>query len=219
MGLFDLIIFDLDGVLVDSEGLSCGCLQKLLAESGAALDLPEIYERFLGRGFHAVADYLATLPSGVPADFRRRFEAEVSAAFRRALQPIPGISDLLQALRIPFCVASSSSPERIALSLTVTGLMPFFAGRIFTGESVPRGKPAPDLFLLAARTMGADPARCVVIEDSGPGMAAGRAAGMEVWAFAGGSHLAGSDAARRLAAFGAARVFDTMADLRRALTG
>jgi len=216
---FDLIIFDLDGVLVDSETLSCGRLQTLLAVHGVTMDLPEIYERFLGRGFHAVAEYLAATPSGLPADFRNRFETEVNADFKQSLLPMPGIRDLLEALTVPFCLASSSSLARIRLSLSVTGLAKFFAGRIFASEMVSRGKPAPDLFLHAARTMGVEPKSCVVIEDSGPGIAAGRAAGMTVWAFTGGGHLVGRDAARRLAASGAIRVFDKMDDLRRALTG
>lgn len=216
---FDLIIFDLDGVLVDSETLSCGCLQLLLAAHGVAMEMPEIYERFLGRGFHAVAEHLAATPSGLPADFRRRFETAVNAAFKQALLPMPGIRDLLEALRVPFCLASSSSLARIQLSLSVTGLAEFFADRIFASEMVSRGKPAPDLFLHAAKSMGVEPARCVVIEDSAPGVAAGRAAGMTVWAFTGGGHLAGREAAKRLAASGAARVFDKMDELRLALTG
>jgi HAD superfamily hydrolase (TIGR01509 family) len=216
---FDLIIFDLDGVLVDSETLSCGRLQTMLAAQGVAMEMPEIYERFLGRGFHAVAEYLAATPSGLPADFRNRFETEVTAAFRQSLLPMPGIRDLLEALRIPCCLASSSGLERIELSLSVTGLAEFFVGRIFASEMVSRGKPAPDLFLHAATTMGVEPKRCVVIEDSGPGIAAGRAAGMTVWGFTGGGHLVGRDVAKRLAASGAARVFDKMADLKLALTG
>jgi len=215
---FSLIIFDLDGVLVDSETLSCDRLQALLAEHGVVMDMPEIYDRFLGRGFLAVAEHLRARSVELPADFRGRFETEVSTAFRQSLQPTPGIGDLLRALRVPFCLASSSSLERIALSLSLTGLKDLFGNRIFAGEMVPRGKPAPDLFLHAAQAMGVEPARCVVIEDSVPGVAAGRAAGMTVWAFVGGGHLAGRDVVPRLIASGATRVFDRMDDLKRALT-
>jgi len=216
---FGLIIFDLDGVLVDSETLSCDRLQALLAQHGVAMDMSEIYERFLGRGFIAVAEHLRATSVELPADFRTRFETEVGTAFKQSLQATPGIGDLLRGLRVPYCLASSSSLERIALSLSVTGLKDLFAGRIFAGEMVPHGKPAPDLFLHAAKTMGVDPAQCVVIEDSAPGIAAGRAAGMTVWAFVGGGHLAGRDVVPSLAASGATRVFDKMDDLKRALTG
>jgi HAD superfamily hydrolase (TIGR01509 family) len=206
-------------VLVDSERLSCGCLQALLAEHGVRMELPEVYARFLGRGFGAVADHLRTTPAGLPADFRSRFESAVNAAFRQSLRPVDGIRDLLVSLRVPYCLASSSGLERIALSLSVTGLQDLFAGRIFAGEMVPRGKPAPDLFLHAAKTMGVAPGRSLVIEDSAPGIAAAGAAGMTVWAFTGGGHLVGGDAAGRLSASGAARVFDKMSDLKLALAG
>ncbi len=218
MADFDLIIFDLDGVLVDSEGLSCGCLQALLAEEGIPLALPEIYARFLGRGFHAVAEhYQAVRATPPPADFRLRFDTAVAAAFAESLQPMPGVRALIEALPMPFCLASSSGLQRIAMSLSLTGLKPLFDGRIFAGEMVPRGKPAPDLFLHAAEAMGVTPGRCLVIEDSGPGITAGNAAGMTVWGFVGGIHLADADATLRLTASGAARVFAKMPDLQSAL--
>ena len=218
MAVFDLVIFDLDGVLVDSECLSCGCLQSLLAECGLALSLDEIYARFLGRGIPAIAaEYLRVCGTPIPADFRSRFEAAAAAAFTAQLQPMPGIRDLLGSLRIPYCLASSSGQARIALSLKLAGLADRFDSRVFSAEQVTRGKPAPDLFLLAARTMGAHPRRCLVIEDSEPGIAAARAADMTVWGFTGGSHLATPAAAERLRASGAAAVFAKMAELQRAL--
>jgi HAD superfamily hydrolase (TIGR01509 family) len=218
MADFDLIIFDLDGVLVDSESLSCGCLQALLAECAIEIPLDEIYERFLGRGFQAVVEqYRVWRGEAPPDDFRARFEAAVRVAFTASLRPMPGIGDLLAALRTPYCLASSSSGVRIALSLELAGLAGRFTGRAFGAEMVARGKPAPDLVLYAAKTMGAAPERCLVIEDSAPGIAGGRAAGMTVWGFAGGSHLVGRDAAQRLRASGAAQVFAKMRDLQRAL--
>jgi len=218
MAVFDLVIFDLDGVLVDSERLSCGCLQALLAESGIALTLDEIYARFLGRGFEVVAEqYRQTGGTSIPDGFRARFEAAVSAAFTAELQAMPGIHDLLTSLPMPYCLASSSGRVRIALSLKLAGLTDRFDGRVFAAEQVARGKPAPDLFLHAAQAMGAAPGRCLVIEDSDPGIAAGRAAGMTVWGFTGGSHLTTSDAAQRLRASGAAEVFAKMAALQDAL--
>lgn len=220
MADFDLVIFDLDGVVVDSERLSCGCLQGLLAASGIVLALDEVYRRFLGRGFQAVADhYRLTLGSAIPDDFRTRLEAAVSDAFIAQLQPMPGICDLLTSLQIPYCLASSSGRKRIALSLRLARLTDRFDGRVFGAELVAHGKPAPDLFLHAAKAMGVAPARCLVIEDSGAGIAAGRAAGMTVWGFTGGSHLATAEAAEHLRAFGAAAVFAKMDEMQCALGG
>ena len=220
MADFDLVIFDLDGVLVDSERLSCGCLQARLAASGIVLALDDIYGRFLGRGFQAVADhYRLTLGSAIPDDFRTQLEEAVSAALAAQLQPMPGIRDLLASLQTPYCLASSSGRERIALSLRLAGLADRFDGRVFGAELVAHGKPAPDLFLCAAKTMGVAPARCLVIEDSGPGIVAGRAAGMTVWGFTGGSHLATTDVADRLRASGAAAVFAKMDEMQRAFGG
>jgi HAD superfamily hydrolase (TIGR01509 family) len=161
--------------------------------------------------------YRAWRGTALPADFQARLETSVCAAFTASLQPMPGIGDLLGALRMPYCLASSSGRTRIELSLRLAGLAGRFDGRVFGAEQVARGKPAPDLFLHAARTMGAAPERCLVVEDSGPGIAAGRAAGMTVWGFAGGSHLAGIDATQRLRASGAARVFAKMREMQRAL--
>ena len=220
MAVFDLVIFDLDGVLVDSERLSCSCLQALLGESGIALDLDEIYARFLGRGFQAVAEhYRRVHDKPIPGDFRMRLEARVRAAFAAELRPMQGMRELLTSLRVPYCLASSSGGVRIALSLQLTGLTAYFDGRIFGAELVVHGKPAPDLFLHAAQAMGAAPQRCLVIEDSDPGIAAARAAGMTAWGFMGGSHLTWPDAADRLRASGAAEVFASMEAMQRALLG
>jgi HAD superfamily hydrolase (TIGR01509 family) len=220
MAAFDLVIFDLDGVLVDSELLSCSCLQAMLAESGIALSLQEIYARFLGRGFQAVLDHCRrTQTKPIPGDFRGRFEAAVRSAFAAELQPMPGIRELLGSLRVPYCVASSSGAARIALSLQLAGLATSFEGRVFGAELVVHGKPAPDVFLYAAQAMGAAPERCLVIEDSDPGIAAACAAGMVAWGFTGGSHLAAEDVADRLRASGAAEVFAKMDAMQRALLG
>lgn len=218
MAAFDLVIFDLDGVLVDSERLSCGCLQALLGECGLPLALDDVYARFLGRGIPAIAaEYQRVLGAPIPGDFGARFEAAVAAAFTAELRPMAGIADLLHSLDMPFCLASSSGRTRIALSLKLAGLAECFGDRVFSAEQVARGKPAPDLFLHAAAAMGTAPERCLVIEDSMPGITAGRAAGMTVWGFAGGSHLATAEAAERLRASGAAAVFGKMHDLRGAL--
>jgi HAD superfamily hydrolase (TIGR01509 family) len=129
------------------------------------------------------------LPDRFEADYRAR----LLAAFERELAVMPGAVATVAALGRPYCLATSSSPERLERSLALTGLEGLFAGRCFTASEVARGKPAPDLFLHVARRMGAAPPHCLVIEDSLNGVRAGLAAGMEVWRFTGGSHLAGLD--------------------------
>lgn len=209
---FDLIIFDCDGVLVDSEPLSCACLADALTRHGIEASLDLVFDRFLGRGFAAVeAHVLATTGAALPATFRESLRVEVNAAFTRDLRAIEGAADLLAGLDTPCCLASSSDRPRIDLSLGLTGLDEAFAGRIFNAEMVARGKPAPDLFLHAAASMGADPARCLVIEDSVSGVQAGKAAGMTVWGFTGGGHYAGRDGQRLLTAAGADRVLARLA--------
>ena len=131
----------------------------------------------------------------LPDRFEEDYRARLLDAFRRDLQVMPGAVATLTALRRPYCLATTSSPERLKMSLDLTGLTGFFANRTFTASRVARGKPDPDLFLLAAAEMGAEPARCLVIEDSLNGVRAGLAAGMEVWRFTGGSHLTGIDLA------------------------
>ena len=218
MSEFDLIIFDCDGVVVDSEILSCGCLLALLRQHGIAVELPEVYQRFLGRNFQAVADqYQLWRGETVPDDFRTEWEAAIRISFSASLHAMPRIVTLLAALKTPYCLASSSDLDRVTLSLALAKLTDFFQDRVFTSQMVKRGKPAPDLFLHAAAAMGADPRRALVIEDSLSGIAAGQAAGMTVWGFVGGSHYAGRDGRQVLEASGASRVFDKMSDLHRHL--
>jgi HAD superfamily hydrolase (TIGR01509 family) len=220
MSEFDLIIFDCDGVVVDSEILSCGCLLTLLREYEIEIDLAEVYQRFLGRNFQSVADqYQLWRSEPVPGDFRSKWETAIRLAFSASLHAMPGIADLLASLKAPFCIASSSDLDRVNLSLSLAKISTFFDGRVFTSQMVKRGKPAPDLFLHAAAVMGADPSRALVIEDSVSGVAAGKAAGMTVWGFTGGSHYAGRDGRAMLEASGATQVFDKMDDLKRHLVG
>jgi HAD superfamily hydrolase (TIGR01509 family) len=220
MSDFDLIIFDCDGVVVDSEILSCGCLLTMLRRHGIAVDLPEIYDRFLGRGFRAVAEqYAVWRGEPLPEGFRAELEELARKSFSAALHPMPGIVELLTGLDTRYCLASSSDFNRIELCLSVTRLSDFFTGRLFSAQMVANGKPAPDLFLHAAKTMGVDPARTLVIEDSAIGVAAGIAAGMAVWGFVGGGHYRDRDGRTLLTASGAARVFDRMAGLQAQLAG
>jgi HAD superfamily hydrolase (TIGR01509 family) len=220
MSGFDLIIFDCDGVVVDSEILSCGCLLTLLRQHEIEIDLAEVYERFLGRNFQTVSDqYQLWRNEPVPGDFRAKWEAAIRLSFSASLHAMPGIADLLASLTVPFCLASSSDLDRVTLSLSLAKLSAFFEGHVFTSQMVKRGKPAPDLFLHAAAVMGADPKRALVIEDSVSGVSAGKAAGMTVWGFTGGSHYAGRDGRTLLVASGATRIFDKMSDLKRHLLG
>jgi len=211
----DLIIFDCDGVLVDSEMLSCRCLSELLARHGIAADLDTILDQFLGRSVTSVVEHYQAHGWVIPKRFPAELRARVRQAFAASLRPIPGVARVLRGLRTRYCVASSSDRERVAFSLSLTGLAELFDGRLYTAQMVARGKPAPDLFLHAARSMGADPIRTLVVEDSVSGVQAGKAAGMMVWGFVGGSHYGSRDGRALLADAGADRVFDRMADFRR----
>lgn len=208
---YDLIIFDCDGVLVDSELLSCRCLSALLARHGIDAGFETILTRFLGRSVTSVVQHYEALGCKIPEEFATELRTRVREAFAASLVPIRGVDAVLRGLRTGCCVASSSDHERVMFSLEFTGLKEFFGGRLYTAEMVARGKPAPDLFLHAASSMNATPARTLVIEDSISGVQAGKAAGMTVWGFVGGSHYTSRDG-RELLAAGADRVFDRMED-------
>jgi len=208
----DLIIFDCDGVLVDSEVLSCRCLSEALAGYGINLGLDQALDQFLGRSMTAVLDYYEAKGGLIPEQFSAELRAGVRAAFLSALCPIDGVGSVLEGLQIPHCVASSSDFDRVSFSLSLTGLAPHFDGRLYTSQMVEHGKPAPDLFLYAAEKMRADPRRTLVIEDSVSGVTAGKAAGMTVWGFVGGSHYQSRDGKAILSEAGADRVFGRMAD-------
>ncbi|MBK8161313.1 MAG: HAD family hydrolase [Rhodospirillaceae bacterium] len=218
MGDIDLIIFDCDGVLIDSEMLACACLHRQLMQHGIALDLPSVMQRFLGRSIDEVArHYQAALGRPMPPLFVTELRQMIRAAFEDGLRAIPDVEKLLQRLPWTYCLASSSDPERISFSLNLAGLSPYFEERVFSAASVARAKPAPDLFLLAAREMKAEAARSLVIEDSISGVEAGKAAGMTVGGFVGGSHYVDRDGAALLRAAGADRVFQHMRDIEQAL--
>ena len=208
----DLIIFDCDGVLVDSELLSCRCLSEVLSEFGFVLSVERALELFLGRSTAAIEQHYRKLGQSVPETFLPRLKSRVLTTFEGSLQPIPDIGAVISGLRGPFCVASSSDIDRVSLSLRVTGLAPHVDGRLYTAQMVRHGKPAPDLFLYAAEKMRAAPARTLVIEDSVSGVQAAKAAGMIVWGFTGGSHYKSRDGRAILSAAGADRVFARMSD-------
>ena len=187
---FDLVIFDCDGVLIDSEIISARMLVQELARLGVRIDLAYVARHFLGRSYPTVMatirqDFGLDLPPSFEEDYRER----LLEGFRRGLRIMPGVTGVLDALGVPWCVATSSSPRRVAMSLALTGLTERVGGRLYTASQVRNGKPAPDLFLFAAAQMGADPARSLVIEDSLTGLCAAQAAGMAVWQFTGGSHF------------------------------
>ena len=209
-----LVIFDCDGVLVDSEPISLDVLLETIAEAGLDLTAEEANRRFLGRSMASVVkmlqDELGVRLDATSLDTMRQ---RLYAKFREKLEPIAGIADAVERLPMPYCVASSSQPERIELSLDLTGLLPKFAGNIFSSTMVARGKPEPDLFLHAADVMGVEPSRCVVVEDSPAGVIAAKAAGMRVLAFTGGGHAGGKEHRDVLAALKPDAIFDDMRDL------
>ena len=206
MGPFDLVIFDCDGVLVDSERLSVRTEREILAGLGWPLSEAEIVDRFVGRSAaHMHQEIERHLSRAVDWDIE--FEARYREVFDRELVAVPGVVEALGEITVPTCVASSGSHEKMRFTLGKTGLYDHFAGRIFSVDQVARGKPAPDIFLFAAEQMGARPGRCAVVEDSVSGVTAGLAAHMEVLAYAG-----GVTAADKLSIEGAV-VFDDMRDL------
>ncbi len=210
---FDLIIFDCDGVLVDSEVISCRVHAELLTEAGYPITAEQVFTRFLGRSAQAAHEEVeAELGRPLPDDFDARLKQALRDRFETSLQAVPHVAATLAALAAPVCVASSGTPDKIATSLTLTGLLPRFAPHVFSATQVARGKPAPDLFLFAAARMTAAPFRCLVIEDSVPGITAARAAGMTAFGFSGGSHCRAGHGPM-LTAAGARATFDDMRQL------
>ena len=204
----DLIIFDCDGVLIDSEVISARVLISALASVGVHVDMAHVQTHFVGRSWAKVAAEIRNSHGYLPGtDFEEKYRIELLAQFEEELIPTPGIKSLLQQLAVKSCVATSSTPRRAQRSLELTGLTDFFDKRIFTASEVERGKPAPDLFLHAAKRMNVDPAKCLVIEDSLPGLQAAENAGMQLLRFTGGSHLAGMSA-QALSLNGKVRCFD-----------
>ena len=193
----DLIIFDCDGVIADSEVISATLLVRQLLPYGICIDADYVFRNFVGKSFPIVADIIGerfgvALPSTFVGDYR----AALREAFADSLQTTPGFLNVLGQLTCPACVATSSSAPRVAHTLDAVGLTDYFGADVFTASQVANGKPAPDLFLFAARAMSAPPERCLVIEDSAPGVEAALAAGMQVWRYVGASHIADTARAR-----------------------
>lgn len=184
----ELILFDCDGVLVDSVLIGNRVVHQELQRLGHSLTLLEYMEVGVGHRKEEQTALLAQRGIVLPAHFWEGTDEKILAAFNMELQPIAGIKEVLSQLRLKKCIASSSYRKRLDLSLRVTGLHSYFKDLIFSGEMVAQGKPDPAIFLLAAQTLGVVPERCLVIEDSLAGIRAGQAAGMCVWGFVGGEH-------------------------------
>jgi HAD superfamily hydrolase (TIGR01509 family) len=205
---WDAVIFDCDGVLVDSEPISTRVFTEMLATIGLTMSMEESAERFIGRSMPAcmaVVEELLGRP--VPEGFVEEYHRKSALAFQAELVVVPGVVEVLDWLPWPHCVASGSDHERLRITLTKTGLYPRFEGRIYSCHDVARGKPDPDVFLYAAERMGVRPERCAVVEDSVLGVQAGVAAGMSVFAYTGTADVP------RLREAGAQTVFDEMAEL------
>ncbi|MFE7861112.1 HAD family hydrolase [Streptomyces sp. NPDC057403] len=207
---YDLVIFDNDGVLVDSEPISNRLLAAYLTELGHPTSYEDSIRDYMGSAMHRVHELvLERTGRTLPADFDDVFHARVFAAFERELKPVAGVGEVLEKLTadgVPYCVASSGSHARIRVGHRTTGLDRWFGEeRIFSSEDVGRGKPAPDLFLYAAERMGVVPERCAVVEDSPLGVQAAVAAGMDVYGFT------AMTPAGKLAQ--ATRLFDDMGEL------
>jgi len=213
MARFDLVIFDCDGVVVDSEKISHDVFGAFVRSLGVHMSEAEMHEHFLGRRLAecvAIVEKLSGKPA--PPGALERYTAERDRVLREQVQPVAGIREVLDALTIPYCIASSGGHDKMRVTLGATRLLPYFEGRLFSATEVPNGKPAPDVFLYAARRMGVEPALTVVIEDSVNGVLAGCAAGMTVFGFA------GLVPAEKLRTAGAARTFGDMRELPRLLT-
>jgi len=203
----ELVIFDCDGVLVDSERLAVRVESRLLNDLGWPLTEDQVLDRFVGRSdAYMLGEIERVLGREVP-EWTERYHHDLLAAFHEELIAVDGVADAIDRLDITTCVASSGTHDKMRLTLGLTGLHDRFEGRIYSSTQVANGKPAPDLFLFAAASMGVDPARAVVVEDSRAGVEAARAAGMRSLGFAGGLTPADWLAGPRTI------VFDAMAEL------
>ncbi len=208
-----LIIFDCDGVLVDSEPLANRIMTDYLNENGLSISFEQTLQRFVGLSQVSLRNTVLN-EDGItlPDDFEEEILRRDHLVFKKDLKAIDGVSDAIRSLTGRYCLASSGGHNKIATSLTLTGLLNLFTNKVFSADDVNNGKPAPDLFLHAASEMNTPPGNAIVIEDSVAGVLAGVAAGMQVFGFLGGGHITEGHAARLMDA-GAERVFDRMSDL------
>jgi HAD superfamily hydrolase (TIGR01509 family) len=208
MNRFALVIFDCDGVLVDSEVITNRVFTQMLNELGLPVTLQDMFEKFVGKSMEQCLHLIRELMGReVPVDFVSQLHQRSAAALEMELTAVPGIEGVLDTLRVPYCVASNGTHEKMQTTLGLTGLLSRFQGKLFSVSDVARGKPFPDVFLYAAAKSGVLPAACAVIEDTPTGVTAGVAAGMTVYGYS-----AHTPAARLIAA-GAHHTFDRMKDL------
>lgn len=207
------VIFDCDGVLIDSEAISMRVDQVLLEECGVMISEAEMHRRFVGKTFEALVDELeAERGISLPPDLEARKDDIMIKAYRRELQPIAGVSAALDAITLPKSIGTNGPRHRALIALEVTGIAHHFMGRLTTFEDVANGKPSPDIYLLAAERAGFAPSECLVVEDSITGVEAAVAAGCVTLGFTG-SHLHRDEHALALTQLGASRVFAHMAEL------
>ncbi len=181
---YQCIIFDCDGVLVDSELITAKVLVRMANNLGLPIDLDFVVQEFLGKSLNDIMQYLDTLTNGhLPSNFESEYRRITFEAFNNELEPIEGIHSLIENLKVPFCVASSGPMEKIRNNLTKTGLINKFEDRIFSCYEIQRWKPSPDIFLHAAKNMGVTPDRCAVIEDSTIGVQAALAGGFDIFMY------------------------------------
>jgi HAD superfamily hydrolase (TIGR01509 family) len=208
MARFDLVIFDCDGVVVDSERIVFEVFGLFLRSLGVHLTDAETREQFLGRTLPECMKIVERLRGEpAPPGALERYCEDRDRVLREHVRPVAGIRDVLETLTLPYCIASSGGYDKMRITLGATKLMPFFEGRLFSATEVPRGKPAPDIFLFAAERMGASPARTAVVEDTVNGVRAGCAAGMTVLGYV------DLTPAERLVEAGASRTFADMREL------
>lgn len=218
---FDLVIFDCDGVLIDSEVISTRSTVEALSALGYVISEQDASRQFVGRSYASMRKQIEEeWGKPLPLSFEADIEQRTLEAMTTSLQPTKGIAAALSSLSLPRCVASSSSVDWISLGLTKTGLLDHLAPHLFSASMVENGKPAPDIFLYAARQMGFEPAKALVVEDSLPGVQAGVAAGTTVIGFTGGSHILDkAEHGEQLHAAGASRIIDDMRQLQDLITG
>jgi HAD superfamily hydrolase (TIGR01509 family) len=205
---FGLVIFDCDGVLVDSELITNRVFGQMLNELGIAISLEDIFERFVGRSMPQCLEILAKLLGRpVPQHFVEEYQTRSATALKSELKAVPDIETVLAAMRVPYCVASSGTHEKMHTTLGITGLLPQFRGKMYSVTEVAQSKPFPDVFLHAARQQGVMPADCAVIEDTPTGVRAGVAAGMTVFGYC------ALTPKQRLIEAGAHHTFERMRDL------
>ena len=205
---FQLVISDCDGVLVDSELITNRIFASMLNELGIPVTLEDMFEQFVGRSMANCLEKIAgLLGRPVSDDFVQQYQVQTTAALQSDLKVVPGIEAVLDQIKMPYCVASSGSHEKMQTTLGITGLLPRFKGKIFSVTEVARGNPFPDVFLYAAAKSGATASKCAVVEDTPTGVAAGVAAGMTVYGYC------GLTPQHRLQEAGAHYTFDSMSQL------